>query len=561
MDLLHYDPESSVCDLLIELEQYRLVICKVCHYAVLPCQIDSHFAPKRPHGLSTAERQEIREYIKSSVLIQDSIELEEHTFEFPPDTSDPIPELGRPFKHGFRCALTVQKGACPYVTLDKKDIRRHCWEEHGWRRVRLKEGSSRDVTMPWRTDVQCQTFFRMGGPKSALFEVGRKPDPSGTCGGSRIRGPRYLEGRPLPSIGIYTIGGYWTSVLQNLCEVPGMDEATPGIDVVFRQRAGWVRHLRGLDWLTMLDLVKPVDEARELQLAIVHQALDGLVSKCLEAASKVDPKVMLTINQREVDIVPDEPFDGSMDPGELERYTTVWKNLISYIWRISNLSPIKKPAFKFTNQQVIVFSTLVTFLDRIQQPLEAGIPSRISQKARDDLESGILDWCLSLLQQRVDDDEYQSSIISGLAVLGVKGLGGWHSVDAYLPALSGVIKLAKLFIIYQGVTLHDRASCMRSQDEAGQEDRSRPVKSVLRTVQESMVQLGMIASLKIRPSPLSWIIETRRFGLDLQRRTAALGPILYSQDGCITSGKPVCSQNTSGQAKDSGLKRKRSASS
>jgi hypothetical protein len=43
----------------IHLPEFQVIICKNCQYAVLPSQIDAHFAAKRQHGLDRKEWQRI----------------------------------------------------------------------------------------------------------------------------------------------------------------------------------------------------------------------------------------------------------------------------------------------------------------------------------------------------------------------------------------------------------------------------------------------------------------------------------------------------------------------
>jgi hypothetical protein len=59
-----------------------------------------------------------------------------------------------------------------------------------------------------------------------------------------------------------------------------------------------------------------------------------------------------------------------------------------------------------------------------------------------------LDLCMTLLNHELGDDEYESVIISGLAVLGFQDDRGWLNAEDYTTKYSGFIKIAQMLVIY-----------------------------------------------------------------------------------------------------------------
>lgn len=55
--------------------------------------------------------------------------------------------------------------------------------------------------------------------------------------------------------------------------------------------------------------------------------------------------------------------------------------------------------------------------------------------------------CIDLLNHLLKQDEYQSAIISGLAVLGIRDDDRWLDAEDYTPKYSAVIKLARLMVV------------------------------------------------------------------------------------------------------------------
>lgn len=55
---------------------------------------------------------------------------------------------------------------------------------------------------------------------------------------------------------------------------------------------------------------------------------------------------------------------------------------------------------------------------------------------------------MALLNYQLGDDEYESVIISGLAILGFYDDGGWLNTEDYTTKYLGVIKIARMLVIY-----------------------------------------------------------------------------------------------------------------
>ena len=56
------------------------------------------------------------------------------------------------------------------------------------------------------------------------------------------------------------------------------------------------------------------------------------------------------------------------------------------------------------------------------------------------IQRDVLRFCIDLLDYPLQDNEYESAIISGLAVLGIRDDEGWLDAEDYTPKFSAVIK-------------------------------------------------------------------------------------------------------------------------
>ena len=68
------------------------------------------------------------------------------------------------------------------------------------------------------------------------------------------------------------------------------------------------------------------------------------------------------------------------------------------------------------------------------------------------LEDHVLAFLISLLDHHLKDDEYRSVLVSAAAVLGVDSNRGWMDPLAYTPAISAIVTMAKMLVLYRAVT-------------------------------------------------------------------------------------------------------------
>jgi len=85
--------------------------------------------------------------------------------------------------------------------------------------------------------------------------------------------------------------------------------------------------------------------------------------------------------------------------------------------------------------------------------------------------------CVDLLHHPLQDNEYKSAMISGLAVLGIRDDNGWLDAEDYTPKYSAVIKLARLIVVQEGYEQRQEAIKLLEErgltvDEANKKARS-----------------------------------------------------------------------------------------
>jgi hypothetical protein len=146
-DILHYD------------SQYRVVICRPCQCAVVPCEIKSHLQRhhQKEEGLT---KHEIADLCRRFLIYPlQSPELVSKIQVSP--ESPPIPFL-RLYNDGFCCKLCPP--AKPYVCRIKGGLGQHWKEEHQLSRRRgaptTPERLMNDFDSRATFPIACQTFFK-----------------------------------------------------------------------------------------------------------------------------------------------------------------------------------------------------------------------------------------------------------------------------------------------------------------------------------------------------------------------------------------------------------------
>jgi hypothetical protein len=289
------------------LPEFRVIICKECHYAVLPSHIDAHFTAKPQHGLGRKERQRIAdETAEIAGLIGNEETLRRCEFQFPPPTSNPIAALAEPNKNGMQCTFEIEGRPCLYVCCSIQQMREHSWEEHMWKSDnkggRPQKRSSRAKEVPWRTGVHCQRFFKQG-PKSGYFEVqGAEASPPSSRPGIASREDQFKAAKRELEAALRKAEEKERRCIR---EAEESREPNPWL-----RRVGWAAHLAGLDRTKLRKWIEiPNDEEPELQ--ILCKAFDWMIqdAQYTTVQEVVSQAALFEVNRKEANNEPQKPFD------------------------------------------------------------------------------------------------------------------------------------------------------------------------------------------------------------------------------------------------------------
>lgn len=126
------------------------------------------------------------------------------------------------------------------------------------------------------------------------------------------------------------------------------------------------------------------------------------------------------------------------------QYTTVQKVVVQAALEAEN-----RPVYKLTRRQQIAIHEVRKVIQEFQEWKEDQPKTEDGDESDDEIEfmgrirQEILRLFIDLLNHLLQDNEYKSAIISGLAVLGIRDDDRWLDVEDYTPKYSAVIKLTR----------------------------------------------------------------------------------------------------------------------
>ncbi|KFZ17941.1 hypothetical protein V501_01471, partial [Pseudogymnoascus sp. VKM F-4519 (FW-2642)] len=474
--------------------------------------ITTHFAGK-PHNLEVDERRKIADEVAEvNGLITNEEVLRRSEFPFPAATSKPIEGLAAPKRGMLQCIFESTNGVCGYICGTASRMRAHCIQEHKWastckggRRKKHVKFPNNDI--PWRTDVSCQRFF-VQGAKSRYFEV-QAPSPQiPSQAQMRSRTSQFQTAKQEMEEAFRAAED---RERQEIKEFEESREPNPWL-----RRVGWAAHLAGLDRDDIREMVEPADD-EEPELQILCKAW--------------------------------------MDITTVRSYTHVWRQILCYIVRAEEEDPINRPAYKLTPRQEISIQILRESIRKFQAWKHAEDAERDGSNGKEEednegeweesdeeikrmkkVQRDVLRFCIDLLDHPLQDREYESAMISGLAVLGLRDDEGWLDAEDYTPKYSAAIKLARLMVVQEAYERKEEAMELlqerySTQQQGISQDESRRETSSYYHLISRMVKKFMTMSPGDRdPTPMQWIFRARSYGFKIRYTTTAEGCIQWVGD-------------------------------
>jgi hypothetical protein len=128
------------------------------------------------------------------------------------------------------------------------------------------------------------------------------------------------------------------------------------------RRVRWAHHLAEMDLEEMRELIRLVDEEKEVVLSAICNSFDRVIQKAKQNAivEVVGESALFRVNGIEYGKKAEQPFPAEMENNTDVKYRTVWRKLLCYIFRVEQRKPEERPKYRLTTAQKRAFRVLMT---------------------------------------------------------------------------------------------------------------------------------------------------------------------------------------------------------
>nr|OQO32516.1 hypothetical protein B0A51_00925 [Rachicladosporium sp. CCFEE 5018] len=502
--------------------KYRVIVYKTCKYAVNPAQVKGHITANH----CTVTKQE-REQIVEFVAKIPQIARTPGEVRYPDISSVAIGGIPV-YIDGLRCIAQVNGRACNHTYRKRSGIQKHCRIEHGWENPRKRGQHSRiciaeKLEQLWVASQPCQRFFKTG-TWQGYFPVQVVPEPG-----------------PAPIVNTIAQANTWIEGLfEKFEEARKEDESqrnryepNPWLEYT-----GWEKHISGYKaWVVQQTQDKIVDPESVEGTSAAEKGEEALEKACIgtavlirrsfnaSRAEIVGRHALQCVHRRENGAATsDRPFYGKQKVQTMRKYIAVFLKILRYIWRTEAMTA--RPAYRLTPEQEQALVKL-RYAARMEDKTAEYRQSGIREKVID----ANLEFWIAMFQHPLGDNEYESGLLSGLAVLGARGeKNGWVPAIHYTPTLAAVITTMRAIVVRRAWRM--REDHVTIQVQAGiQEAAARQGAPVVQElVQKDVDKFMTMTAFGGRPHPMNIIYAQKMYGMKIRYTTNADGQIGWSGD-------------------------------
>jgi superfamily II DNA helicase RecQ len=498
------------------LTQYQVLLCTACEFCVVPSQVQTHLYHHHP-TITAKQRQQIEQQVAETSGLAQTVD----TVVFPSPEERPIP--GIPLQNGcFQCTQ------CQWLSSTLKNMQKHCRQVHQWKSGKGKGGSLKNRQAPessqmWTTGHYCQQLF-----KTPTWKKWSKVQPISQQVDLTSRATLQQAGEDLLQAMEKDMQQKKDERLVTLLST--RSQANP-----WMEHTGWDHHLFGFEKAQLKDSLYPIEAPKEGLSATetaLQKACQATIKVLYQAMQVCHPSIvpwnaLLFVNRRECGAGSNEkPFYSKHRQDTLRKYCTIWVKLLRYLWHSQQWE--ERPSYVLTTYQSKLFAS-------IQDKAGLSTANLTPKEAREQKEK--LYWAVgsfwgSMLAHTLSDNEFESGLVSGIAVLGLDtSTGGWADPSRFTPILSGIVTLSRALVVYLAwrTREHDIKQGLAQGLEPAQAQAQ--ATQVFPQVQTMVQEFMCLTQFDGQPSPIARILHMRTFGLKISLTTKS-APRVAWRDGC-----------------------------
>lgn len=425
------------------LPNHRLLVCRSCTICVAPDTVHGHLVIHHSGTITASERRAITAQI-------DALEDLARTPDDLPLYSELHPPLLiLPLVYDCVRCLSDQPNStkCERVFETLKAANRHLKADHAVQDALLAQ---RDVNhLPFRVGVVAQCFFKTGTWPRLREVAVNAPISASQEAQSTNTATKLLE-------------PYNAAILSRNAKRTVQSETNPFVFNAWIHCTRWREHLGQFDHASLLASLRvppaPIhDPARrgadDAKLYWICTVLRDVIGHAFLVANPdvVGEPALRSVLTRESGAPNlEKPFYAGHRQNTIQVYTTTWVGIVCHIWRTWRRSaggPRTTPRFVITSEQGRCLRAI-----HEQDPTWFDSSQTWSQRHR-----LVLDFLISLLDHEIVANEYESGLISALAVLGINPHWREQAMDfrepeMYTSMLSAVVTVARVLVVYAAYT-------------------------------------------------------------------------------------------------------------
>lgn len=527
-----------------DLPSHKVIVCKRCQYAVVPIQVNGHVQRHHP-SITKNERESIVRTVEVLLdVAQQPDDVQYPSIESPPVKGLPV------WKDGLRCMTTTFHGVCNYVCREKRVMTRHCRQQHQWKNPRKRGGDARrrpseDIGRLWIDSQPCQRFFKTG--KWQRYFV--------------VQGVGELSSQSQSSISYEQESQHGKTILDGLFHrfEQAREQDTNNQRRRFEpnpwlEHTMWESHIGPYkEWAVRMakpdgisESVESGGEANNEASVAITASEEALEQACKATATLirrsyeisrieiVGRPAMHYVNRRETGApTSDRPFYGKQKVQTIRKYTDRFVRILRYIWRTESIE--ERPKYRLTATQQDTLAEFRRVAARVAEEEKARpVHTERQAKRRGRLVAVSCSFWIAMFDHRLGDEEYESAVLSGLAVLGADGEGGgWMPAINYTPILAAMITTMRAIVIRRAWCIRRNQIQTNVRNGIPERHAREGVPSVFDIAKKDVEKFMTMTEFGGHPTPMNTIYVHKMYGMKIRYTTKAEGQISWEGEDTV----------------------------
>jgi len=289
---------------------------------------------------------------------------------------------------------------------------------------------------------------------------------------------------------------------------------------------GWAGHLsqfKGKEQIQSFTQPKVDCDQTEKELEDVCRGTRRLIRRAFATCkpNTVNKAALESVNRRETGAGTNErPFYAGQQVKTIRKYSDSWVHIMRYLWRTAFEK--ERPRYKLTDKQ-----------SQSMRHLRTIMRERVGTKEvrREAIEDACSMFWIAMFDHELKDSEFDSGIMSGLAVLGIDTqTGTWKSALTYTPILSAIVAVMRALVVYRAWKIRQKSIQEGVSEGLSPEEAADQARSVVEGVDRLTERFMTLREFGGRISPMDRILRTRTYGLKIRMTTKAGGTVAWEGD-------------------------------